>query len=116
MLTTPPLAASGLCLCAICLAGARDRGNKDLYYKALRRTQTTLKSETPDWEPWGGFFLRCLKKQKDTLAARLDHERTVRSGEADLPELSIRVLEALRAKERLTIAQLASMTDANGTR
>ena len=49
--------------------------NKDLYYKALRRTQTTLKSETPDWEPWVGFFLRSLKRQKDSLAARLDRER-----------------------------------------
>ncbi len=44
--------------------------NKDLYYKALRRTQTTLKSDAPDWEPWAGFFLRCLKKQKDSLAQR----------------------------------------------
>ncbi len=87
--------------------------NKDLYYKALRRTQTTLKSETPDWEPWAGFFLRCLKKQKDSLAARLDHERVARSNEADLPALSIQILRALRAKERLTIAQLASITGAN---
>jgi Fic family protein len=87
--------------------------NKDLYYKALRRTQTTLKAKTPDWGPWTGFFLRCLKKQKDSLAARLDRERIARSSEADLPELSTRVLEALRAKERLTIAQLASITGAN---
>jgi Fic family protein len=36
--------------------------NKDLYYKALRRTQLTLKSTQADWEPWLGFFLRCLKK------------------------------------------------------
>src|ERR1700742_3319293 len=43
--------------------------NKDLYYKALRRTQATLKSDNADWEPWIGFFLRCLKKQKDSLAA-----------------------------------------------
>ncbi|MGH6832594.1 MAG: Fic family protein, partial [Methyloceanibacter sp.] len=87
--------------------------NKDLYYKALRRTQMTLKSETPDWEPWVGFFLRCLKKQKDSLAARIDRERIARSSEADLPELSLQVLEALRAKERLTIAQLESITSAN---
>ena len=87
--------------------------NKDLYYKALRRTQTTLKSETPDWEPWVGFFLRCLKKQKDSLAARLDRERIAQGSEADLPELSLQVLRALRAKERLTIAQLASITGAN---
>jgi Fic family protein len=87
--------------------------NKDLYYKALRRTQTTLKSATPDWEPWVGFFLRCLKKQKDSLAARLDRERIAQDGEADLPELSLQILKALRAKERLTIAQLASTTGAN---
>lgn len=30
--------------------------NKDLYYKVLRRTQTTLKQDAPDWEPWLGFF------------------------------------------------------------
>jgi Fic family protein len=87
--------------------------NKDLYYKALQRTQTTLKGETPDWDPWGGFFLRCLKKQKDSLAARLDRERIARGGEADLPALSIQVLEALRAQQRLTIAQLATITGAN---
>jgi Fic family protein len=87
--------------------------NKDLYYNALRRTQTTLKGETLDWEPWVGFFLRCLKKQKDGLAARLDRERIAQGGEADLPELSLQVLKALRAKERLTIAQLASITGSN---
>jgi len=87
--------------------------NKDLYYKALRRTQTMLKSETPDWEPWVGFFLRCLKKQKDSLTTRLNRERIAQDSEADLPELSFQVLKALRAKERLTIAQLASITGAN---
>ena len=87
--------------------------NKDLDYKALRRTQTTLRSETPDWEPWIGFFLRCLKKQKDSLTARLDHERIAHGAEAHLPELSLHILKALRTKERLTIAQLASITGAN---
>ena len=45
--------------------------NKDLYYKALCRTQTTLKNDASDWEPWIGFFLRCLKKQKTNLAAKV---------------------------------------------
>lgn len=57
--------------------------NKDLYYKALRRTQTTLKDTAPDWEPWIGFFLRCLKKQKDSLAVRLERERTAQDSEAE---------------------------------
>ena len=87
--------------------------NKDLYYKALRRTQTTLKGEKPDWEPWVGFFLRCLKRQKDGLTARLERERATQVHEGDLPELSLQILKALRAKERLTIAQLASITGAN---
>ena len=87
--------------------------NKDLHYKALRRTQMTLKGETPDWEPWDGFFLRCLKKQKDGLAAQLDRERMAQGNEAGLPELSLRILKALRAQERLTIARLAAITGAN---
>ena len=87
--------------------------NKDFYYKALRRTQTTLKSAAPDWEPWVGFFLRCLKKQKDSLAARLERERIAQSSEDELPDLSRQVLKALREEERLTIVQLASITGAN---
>ncbi|MDR0779122.1 MAG: Fic family protein, partial [Pseudomonadales bacterium] len=87
--------------------------NKDFYYKALRRTQTTLDNEAPDWEPWVGFFLRVLKRQKDGLAARLQQERNAEAIEADLPELSLQILSALRTTARLTIAQLAEMTGAN---
>jgi Fic family protein len=87
--------------------------NKDRYYQALRRTQATLKRTTPDWEPWIGFFLRCLKKQKDGLAARLEKERVTQESETELPTLSLQVLEALRAEERLTIMQLLSTTGAN---
>lgn len=87
--------------------------NNDLYYKALRRTQTTLKGDAPDWEPWIGFFLRSLKKQKDRLAARLDHERASQASDDSLPDLSREVLKALRAQERLTIGELAEITGAN---
>lgn len=87
--------------------------NKDLYYRALRRTQTTLKGNQPDWVPWVGFFLRCLKKQKDNLARRLDRENASATDEAELPELSVQVLELLRANKRQTIAQLTDATGAN---
>ncbi len=87
--------------------------NKDLYYKALRRTQTTLRGDAPDWEPWVGFFLRCLKKQKDSLAVRLDRERAALGSEDELPDLSRQILKALRTEERLAIAQLAAITGAN---
>jgi DNA-binding IclR family transcriptional regulator len=43
----------------------------------------------------------------------LDRERIAQGSEDDLPELSLQILKALRAKERLMIAQLASITGAN---
>ncbi len=87
--------------------------NKDLYYKALRRTQGTLKGETPDWEPWVGFFLRCLKKQKDNLARRLDRERGQQQSDTDLPLLSVEIINHLTQRERLSPAELADLTGAN---
>jgi len=87
--------------------------NKDLYYKALRRTQTTLKGNKPDWVPWIGFFLRCLKKQKDNLMQRLEQESSTSDDESSLPELSVRILALLREHERRNIAQLAEATSAN---
>lgn len=47
------------------------------------------------------------------LAAGLDRERIAAAGETDPPALSLQALTALRAQERLTIAQLASITGAN---
>lgn len=85
--------------------------NKDLYYKALRRTQTTLKKDKPDWEPWLGFFLRCLKKQKTNLAAKVEKEKA--SDDTALPALSVQILELLRQHERLTIAEIVDHTGAN---
>ena len=85
--------------------------NKDLYYKALRRTQTTLKTNAPDWEPWLGFFLRCLKKQKANLAAKIEKEKA--GDDTNLPALSVQVLALLRKHERLTIAEMVEYTGAN---
>ncbi|WP_248127524.1 Fic family protein [Brucella pituitosa] len=87
--------------------------NKDLYYKALRRTQTTLKNDAPDWEPWIGFFLRALKKQKDSLAKRLDHEREQETADDALPELSVRILALFKSHDRLTPAAIQSGLRAN---
>ncbi|MEJ2741245.1 MAG: Fic family protein [Gammaproteobacteria bacterium] len=85
--------------------------NKDLYYKALRRTQTTLTNDAPDWEPWLGFFLRCLKKQKANLAAKVKQEKE--TSDSSLPLLSVQVLKLLKEHEHLTIAQMVELTGAN---
>ena len=87
--------------------------NKDLYYRALRRTQGTLDRDEPDWEPWVGFFLRCLKKQKDRLARRLDDEAAARTWPSTLPALSLDVLAVLERHERRTSGELAAATGAN---
>ena len=97
--------------------------NKDLYYKALRRTQTTLKTEVADWQPWLGFFLRCLKKQKSNLSRKLEKEQMDReqlengqpqtNDDADLPTLSVQVLGLFRKNDRLTIAEMVELTHAN---
>jgi len=85
--------------------------NKDLYYSALRRTQTTLKQDSPDWEPWLGFFLRCLKKQKANLAVRI--EKGQEQVDTALPTLSLEILKHLQDNERLTIAEIVKQTGAN---
>ena len=85
--------------------------NKELYYKALRRTQATLKSDKPDWEPWLGFFLRCLKKQKDNLGLKIQEHKP--QDDSDLPILSVQVLELFNEHERLTIKEIVALTGAN---
>ncbi len=85
--------------------------NKDLYYKSLRRTQISIKSGKQDWGPWLGFFLRCLKKQKDNLAAKI--EVSGQTEKPALPGISVQVLELLSVHKGLGIADLSYMTGAN---
>jgi len=86
--------------------------NKDIYYKSLRRTQTTLKGNDPDWTPWVGFFLRCLKKQKNNLVVRLDREQS-QAHEADMPELSLQILELFDEHTRLNLSKIEVLTGGN---
>ncbi|MEP7036753.1 MAG: Fic family protein [Acidobacteriota bacterium] len=84
--------------------------NKDSYYKALRRTQKTFREEKTDWEAWCLFFLKCLKKQKDKLAAKLERENIIAR---KLPKLSVEILALLKAHAQLTIAEIETLTAAN---
>lgn len=80
--------------------------NKDSYYLTLRRTQSTLDKEAPDWLPWLSFFLRSLKAQKDHLAAKMATNR----GWESLPEDSIQLLEYLQRNARITMKQAEELT------
>jgi Fic family protein len=84
--------------------------NKDSYYQALRRTQKTLREKPTDWETWSLFFLKCLKKQKDKLAAKLEREKIIAPA---LPKLSVEILSLLKDHAQLTIAEVESLTRAN---
>ena len=84
--------------------------NKGNYYAALRQTQTTLKTDAPDWEPWVLFFLRSLHTQVKHLEKKVEHEKIVL---AMLPELSLQILSLTRERGRMTMQIAVELTGAN---
>jgi Fic family protein len=84
--------------------------SKDAYYLSLRKTQGTISTETPDWQPWLLFFLRSLHQQKARLEKKIERERLILG---DLPELSVQLLELCRERGRITVAEAAKVTGAN---
>lgn len=81
--------------------------NKEGYYLALRQTQGTIRTETPDWQPWLAYFLKSLGKQKQKLESKIKRERIILG---DLPKLSVQILEIAREHGRVTIADTAKIT------
>lgn len=81
--------------------------SKDSYYLALRRTQRTIRSDTPDWNPWLEFFLRAMQRQKDRLEKKMERERVM---VAALPELSVLILELVREHGRVTISEVVRVS------
>lgn len=73
--------------------------SKDAYYTSLRRTQATIRTQDPDWQSWLDFFLQALQQQKARLERKIAVERLVI---ADLPELSVKLLEQCRERGRIT--------------
>ena len=84
--------------------------SKEDYYIALRKTQGTIRTETPDWQPWTVYFLRALRQQKRNLERKIEHERIVIDM---LPELSAQILELAKDQGKITIGQIVKITGAN---
>lgn len=84
--------------------------NKEAYYLALRQTQATIRTDTPDWQPWTRFFLRALREQMKRLARKVERERIML---AALPELSVAILEHARDHGRVTIGEMIKVTGAS---
>lgn len=72
--------------------------SKDAYYLALRQTQGTLGSSTPDWQPWLLYFLRAMQRQKRNLAEKVERERSA----VALTELASNILDYAREQGRVT--------------
>ena len=81
--------------------------SKEGYYLTLRRTQGTIRTAAPNWEPWLDFFLRALQQQKRRLERKVERELLVLG---DLPELSTQILELTRERGRVTIADAVKVT------
>jgi Fic family protein len=81
--------------------------SKEGYYLALRRTQATIRTREPDWNPWLAFFLRALQQQKRRLDKKIAREQIILG---DLPELSVQILELAREHGRVTVAEVVKVT------
>jgi len=81
--------------------------SKDSYYLALRRTQRTIRSDAPDWNPWQEIFLHAMRRQKDRLEKKMERERVM---VAALPELSVLILELAREHGRVTISEVVRVS------
>jgi Fic family protein len=83
---------------------------KESYYLALRKTQGTIRTEEPAWEPWIIYFLRALQQQKKRLEKKIERERIMID---TLPELSLQILELTKEQGQISIGQIVKITGAN---
>ncbi len=84
--------------------------SKENYYLALRETQGTIRSAQPNWQPWLIFFLRALQKQKKHLAVKIEREKLMLE---KLPALSEKIISHVKQHGRVTIGDMARVTDMN---
>ena len=84
--------------------------NKLQYYAALRESQHAMRENPAEFGAWLFFFLRALKEQQRSLAAKLDIERAM----LDLSDVQQKVADLVAARVRMTgpaIAKELGLTD-----
>lgn len=84
--------------------------NKQAYYLALRQTQSTIRMERPNWQPWVLFFLRSLASQVIRLEEKVTHEKLVL---AAMPALSLQIIELAQKQGRITMNEIVLASGAN---
>jgi Fic family protein len=84
--------------------------SKEAYYLALRQTQGTIRTDSPNWQPWLLFFLRGLAEQVKRLNRKIEREKLVLEA---LPELSLHIVEFAREHGRVTMGDAIRLTGGN---
>ena len=110
ILTTLLLLRAGYAYVPYCSLESIVERSREAYYRALRRTQSTLRTAAPDWEPWLTYFLTALRRQKRQLQRKIEREHAMLG---DLPALSVRILEMAREQGRVTVRAAAAATGAS---
>lgn len=81
--------------------------NKETYYRALRRTQITVRTDAPDWTPWLVFFLQSLRTQALALRQKVEREQLLVKQHAPAPDL---ILAHARLHGRITMEEAERLT------
>jgi Fic family protein len=84
--------------------------NKPQYYVALRESQLAMRDDPADFGAWLFFFLRALKAQQESLAAKLQIEKEM----LDLSDIQQKIADLIGARVRMTgpeIARELGLTD-----
>jgi Fic family protein len=81
--------------------------SKEGYYLALRQTQQTIRTDSPNWQPWLLYILRALHQQMQRLARKVEREKIILS---NLPELSVQIIDQVREHGRVTIGDMVKLT------
>lgn len=84
--------------------------NKESYYLSLHQTQMSIRTDSPDWNPWLLFFLRALHQQMKRLERKIEQEHIVM---AALPELSLQILDYAREHGRVIVRDMVILTGAS---
>ncbi|SER74354.1 Fic family protein [Nitrosomonas sp. Nm51] len=84
--------------------------SKESYYLALRQTQGSIRTETPNWQPWLMFFMRALQQQKRRLATKVEREKNALSA---LSDLAVKILDYVQDHGRVTTRDMVRGTGAS---
>ena len=83
--------------------------NKEQYYLALRRAQSTLYTDNSMINDWILFFLASLRKQVYVLGSKIETEKLI----TQLPPLSQDIIQIARQHGKIKVRDVRSITGAN---